>query len=62
MPWTADDALKHTHYANTKVRQKMWAEIANAALNRGDTEESAIKQANAVVARDAVRFIRRGRK
>ena len=59
MPWTAGDAQGHTGKANTPRLQEMWAEIANDARERcmadGGSEDacdaSAIKQANAVIAR-----------
>lgn len=51
MPWTAGDAHKHTHKANTAKKQSVWAKVANKALASGDSEGSAIRQANAAVAR-----------
>ena len=50
MPWTANDALRHTKKANTPEKRKTWAEVANKALASGDSEGSAIRQANAVIA------------
>lgn len=50
MPWTADDATEHTHKATTAELRRLWASVANEALRRGDSEASAIRQANAVVA------------
>lgn len=49
MPWTARDAYRHTHKANTPGLQARWAKIANAALERGADEASAVRQANAVI-------------
>lgn len=49
MPWSASDALKHTHKADTPEKQKRWAEIANAAKEKGDTDASAIRIANAAI-------------
>ncbi len=51
MPWSAKDAKGKTRKADTPKRQRQWAGVANSALSRGDSEASAIKQANAVVKR-----------
>lgn len=51
MPWTSRDAYRHTKKASTPHLQRMWANVANSALQSGDDEASAIQQANAVVAR-----------
>lgn len=32
MPWTAEDAERHTRKADSAKRQRMWAEIANSVL------------------------------
>ena len=47
MPWTKNDALKHTKKA--KGKEAKWAQIANAALKSGKSEASAIRIANAAV-------------
>ncbi|HET9718109.1 MAG TPA: hypothetical protein VFP60_18190 [Pseudolabrys sp.] len=52
MPWTADDAERHTKKADSPKRQRMWAEIANAVLAQTGDEGRAIREANAAVARD----------
>lgn len=60
MPWTATDATRHTKKADTAKKKRQWAEVANSALERcledgGDRDECetrAVKQANAVVARE----------
>ena len=49
MPWTAKDATRHTKKANTPEKKRQWAHVANAALKSGDSEASAIRQANAAV-------------
>ena len=54
MPWTKADAKRHTKKADTEAKQKRWADVANAALKRGDSEGSAIRQANAVIAETAL--------
>lgn len=50
MPWQPSDAPLHTHKADTPARAKLWAKIANERLAAGDSEASAIAQANAVIA------------
>jgi uncharacterized membrane protein (DUF4010 family) len=50
MPWTSEDAHRHTHKANSPKAQRQWAHIADSALSRGASEKSAIMQANGVVA------------
>ena len=49
MPWTAEDAERHT---NSAKRQRMWAEIANSVLAETGDEGRAIREANAMVGRD----------
>jgi hypothetical protein len=51
MPWTSNDAEKHTHKATTSALQELWAKIANEALERTGDEGRAIREANAVIAR-----------
>lgn len=51
MPWAQKDAKRHTKKANSPKKQRQWAHVSNDALARGASEESAIKQADAVVAR-----------
>lgn len=58
MPWTKSDAKHKTHKASTPKKQRQWAHIANSALASGDSEASAIKQANAVIARTQKRLDR----
>jgi hypothetical protein len=53
MPWTPSEAEKHTHKAATPVLQQLWAKVANDALERTGDEGRAIREANAVVARQA---------
>jgi uncharacterized protein YdaT len=52
MPWKAGDAVDHTGKADTPKRKRMWMEIANQALKDGHSDASAIRMANAAVARD----------
>jgi hypothetical protein len=53
MPWTQDDAERHTHKATTLALQELWAKIANECLARTGDEGRAIREANAVIAREA---------
>jgi len=53
MPWTAHDAERHTHKATTPALQELWAKVANDALERLHDEGRAIREANAVIARQA---------
>ena len=50
MPWTSNDAERHTHKATTSELKELWAKVANEIA--GD-EGRAIREANAVVARQA---------
>ena len=51
MPWTPNDAERHTHRATTWVLKELWAKIANECLERTGDEGRAIREANAVIAR-----------
>ena len=51
MPWTPNDAERHTHKATTWTLQELWARVANECLERTGDEGRAIREANAVVAR-----------
>ena len=53
MPWTSNDAERHTHKASTPELKELWAKVANEALERTGNEGRAIREANAVVARQA---------
>jgi hypothetical protein len=55
MPWTANDAERHTHKATTSSLKELWAKVANESLERTGDEGRAIREANAVVARQAER-------
>ncbi|MGB9654481.1 MAG: hypothetical protein WCB75_04540 [Pseudolabrys sp.] len=52
MPWTAEDAERHTKKADSAKRQRMWAEIANSVLAETGDEGRAIREANAMVGGD----------
>jgi len=51
MPWTPEDAERHTHKAATPELRELWAKIANDRLERTGDDGRAIREANAVVAR-----------
>lgn len=53
MPWTHYDAEKHTHKATTPALKELWAKVANESLDRTGDEGRAIREANAVIARQA---------
>ena len=53
MPWTAADAERHTRKAATRTLRELWAKVANECLERTGDEGRAIREANAVVARQA---------
>jgi hypothetical protein len=55
MPWTSNDAEKHTHKATTSALKELWAKVANERLDHTGDEARAIREANAVVARQAER-------
>lgn len=49
MPWKPGDASRHIRKAKSPTSRKQWSEVANSALRRGASEDSAIRQANAAV-------------
>jgi hypothetical protein len=53
MPWTPNDAERHTRKATTPTLKELWAKVANESLERTGDEGRAIREANAVVARQA---------
>jgi hypothetical protein len=50
MPWTGNDAERHTHKATTQELKELWAKVANESLERNGDEGRAFREANAVVA------------
>jgi hypothetical protein len=53
MPWTPDEAERHTHKATTLELKELWAKVANERLEHTGDEARTIREANAVVARQA---------
>lgn len=51
MPWTSRDAYSHTKKASTPHLQRMWSNIANSVLSSSGDEARAIREANAMVAK-----------
>lgn len=49
MPWTEADAERHQKKANTDEKRRIWARKANAMLDHGYDEGTAIRMANAAV-------------
>jgi uncharacterized protein YdaT len=49
MPFTPQDAAKHTKKATSPKQKRQWAHVANSALKRGLSERKAIASANSVV-------------
>jgi len=58
MPWTTEDARRHTKKADSPKRQRMWAEIANSVLSDTGDEGRAVREANAAVAKDFAKSVR----
>jgi hypothetical protein len=52
MPWQKRDAKGFTKKASSGILQRQWKDVANSMLKSGKSEASAIKGANAVVARN----------
>lgn len=49
MPFSASDAKRHTHRANTSRRRRVWASVANEVLDRTGDDAQAVRQANAAI-------------
>jgi hypothetical protein len=59
MPWTPEDGpARHTKKTNTPKKKRQLAKIANGALERGESEQSAIMQANGVLQSIVVAYAR----
>jgi hypothetical protein len=53
MPWTSKGAKRHTHKVTTPALKGLWAKVANESLERTGEEGRAIREANAVIGRQA---------
>lgn len=51
MPWTPGQAAKHTKKADTPKLKRQWRDVADGELKRTGDDATAIRAANAVVAR-----------
>jgi uncharacterized protein YdaT len=51
MPFKAKDATRFTKKATSKIAKRQFKDVANSMLERGASEVSAIKAANAAVAK-----------
>jgi hypothetical protein len=51
MPWGPSDAARHTRKANSAKKKRQWAHVADSMLKRTGNESSAIRAANAAVAK-----------
>lgn len=49
-PWTPKDAVRHTKKASTPKKKRQWADVADSELSRGQSDVTAIRAADAVVA------------
>lgn len=50
MPWSPQDATRHTKKANTPSKQRQFAHVANKVLAETHDEGRAVRAGNAVVA------------
>jgi hypothetical protein len=50
MPWAASEAPRFTKKARSAKKKRQWSHVSNSMLERGSSEASAIKAANAAVA------------
>jgi hypothetical protein len=51
LPWSPDDAPRHTKLATTAKLRRMWAHTANGELDEHGDDGLAVKAANGVVKR-----------
>ena len=55
MPWSAEDAPKHTKKATTEALRRLWAKVANESLAKDGpgkgNEGEAVRKANSAVAK-----------
>lgn len=61
MPWTDDDATRHTKKAKSGAAKHQWSKVANKVLAESGDEGKAMKIANAAV-RDRNTYSPRGEK
>lgn len=51
MPWSPNDAQRHTKKAATPEKRKVWSKVANQVLSKTNDEGRAVREANAVTGR-----------
>ena len=51
MPWTPDQATKHTKKAKSPTAKRQWRDVANSVLERTGDDAQAVRTANGVIAR-----------
>lgn len=56
MPWSPQDAPRHTKKAATPKKQQQWRDVANSVLAKTGNEGRAVREANAVVKRKPARI------
>lgn len=49
MPWTKNDASKHTKKADTAKEKSAWTKVANETLKKTGSDAKAVRLANYVV-------------
>ena len=49
MPWTPEDATRHTKKANTPKKRRMWADIATRLKEAGKPDSEVVTIANGVI-------------
>lgn len=49
MPWSKNDAKRHTRKAKSPKAKRQWSHVANATLEKTGDEGRAVRAANAVV-------------
>ena len=48
MPWSTSDVSGKTKKATSPKAKRQWTDVANSALARGESEKTAIMEANGV--------------
>lgn len=49
MPWNSGDAARFTKKAKSPKAKRQWKDIADNALSRGESDATAIKEANGIL-------------
>lgn len=59
MPWKPEDAPAKTKKADSPVKRRQWADVANDTLKRTGDEARAVREANAVVKQQTSRKLKK---